>query len=395
MPADNRPRLRALPGLQRADILAALARADSFTMQALRQDLGANRSVKYLLIHEGREYEAKVIIQLAWNLKHPDSPIAATDFRGDAGAVAEPLRALGFDVIEITSARRFGEIPGVVVGTAFANRIEASIAGVHRPRQAGISGAGNEGADSIVVSGGYVDDEDFGNRIIYTGHGGNDQQSGRQIADQVLERGNLALAVSCDQGLPIRVLRGAGGDPAHSPAAGYRYDGLFTVVRYWPETGTDGFRIWRFELEQLDESPPNRNAAPIGTDQPERRPAAARNQIVRNPQLSAWVKLVHDWTCQFCGDRLSTPAGAYAEAAHVRPLGSPHNGPDQTSNLLCLCPNCHKRLDTFARHIDEHRRVIDTSTGTDCGPLRTHPDHHLDDQHFEYHRTHAKMTRAN
>src|SRR5207247_612670 len=68
-----------------------------------------------------------------------------------------------------------------------------SESGVHRPRMAGISGAGQEGADSIVISGGYEDDEDFGDVVVYTGHGGNDPASGRQIADQKLERGNLAL----------------------------------------------------------------------------------------------------------------------------------------------------------------------------------------------------------
>lgn len=40
--------------------------------------------------------------------------------------------------------------------------------------QAGISGSGEEGADSVVVSGGYEDDEDYGDVIVYTGHGGND-----------------------------------------------------------------------------------------------------------------------------------------------------------------------------------------------------------------------------
>jgi putative restriction endonuclease len=45
---------------------------------------------------------------------------------------------------------------------------EAHDAGVHRPLQAGISGAVSEGADSIVVSGGSEDDRDFGDTIVYT-----------------------------------------------------------------------------------------------------------------------------------------------------------------------------------------------------------------------------------
>lgn len=81
------------------------------------------------------------------------------------------------------------------------------------------------------MSGGYEDDEDYGDTILYTGHGGNDPQTGRQTADQTLTRQNLALAVSADRGLPVRVLRGADGDPKHSPSSGYRYDGLYYVER--------------------------------------------------------------------------------------------------------------------------------------------------------------------
>jgi len=57
--------------------------------------------------------------------------------------------------------RIFGAIAGIPVSTPFRDRRALSAAGVHRPLQAGISGSGHEGADSIVVSGGYEDDEDY------------------------------------------------------------------------------------------------------------------------------------------------------------------------------------------------------------------------------------------
>jgi putative restriction endonuclease len=53
----------------------------------------------------------------------------------------------------------------------FASRDELNKTGVHLPTRAGISGAAEEGADSIVLSGGYEDDRDDGDVIIYTGHG--------------------------------------------------------------------------------------------------------------------------------------------------------------------------------------------------------------------------------
>jgi len=146
--------------------------------------------------------------------------------------------------------RLFGHVPGILVGTKFPDRRSVSAAGVHRPTQAGISGNSVDGADSIVVSGGYVDDSDSGDQIIYTGHGGNDPITRRQVADQQLTRGNLALAISQDRGLPVRVVRGWKGNPAHSPDAGYRYDGLYSVTRHWSEVGIDGYVIWRYELQQ-------------------------------------------------------------------------------------------------------------------------------------------------
>ncbi|GAB3333735.1 YDG/SRA domain-containing protein [Micromonospora halotolerans] len=73
---------------------------------------------------------------------------------------------------------------------------------VHRPLQGGICG-GKDGAESIVVSGGYVDDEDYGDEIVYTGQGGNDPSTKRQVAHQELTLGNAGLAVlSRDVGQP-------------------------------------------------------------------------------------------------------------------------------------------------------------------------------------------------
>jgi putative restriction endonuclease len=122
--------------------------------------------------------------------------------------------------------RIFGHIDDVPVGATFSDRRVLLEAGVHRQLQAGIAGSAAEGADSVVVSGGYEDDQDFGDLIIYTGQGGNDPATKRQIADQQLTLGNAALAESCRKGLPVRVIRGRNPDSAYAPPSGFRYDGL-------------------------------------------------------------------------------------------------------------------------------------------------------------------------
>lgn len=132
----------------------------------------------------------------------------------------------------------FGEVPGVPEGSAFADRAEVRSAAVHLPLQAGIAGRAATGAESIVVSGGYQDDRDYGDLMIYTGAGGR-APNGEQIADQHFTGPNLALIRNAVDGITLRVVRGANGEPTFSPATGYRYDGLFAVTRYWREPGID------------------------------------------------------------------------------------------------------------------------------------------------------------
>ena len=83
----------------------------------------------------------------------------------------------------------FGEIPGIEVGRHFKDRREVHDNNVHRGLMRGISPQGA----SIVMSGGYVDDVDLGDIIIYTGEGGNDPNTKRQVADQTLTGGNPYL----------------------------------------------------------------------------------------------------------------------------------------------------------------------------------------------------------
>ena len=64
----------------------------------------------------------------------------------------------------------FGQIEGVTEGQIFQSRQELHDANVHNGLMRGIGMKGS----SIVLSGGYVDDEDLGDEIIYTGEGGRD-----------------------------------------------------------------------------------------------------------------------------------------------------------------------------------------------------------------------------
>ena len=285
--------------------------------------------------------------------------------------------------------RIFGEIHGIQEGTVFPDRAALAAAGIHNPTQAGISGSKGEGADSIVLSGGYEDDEDFGDEVVYTGHGGQDPNTREHIADQELTRQNLALAVSMQRGLPVRVTRGAKLDSEYSPESGYRYDGLYRVDEMWHETGKAGFRVFRFRLIKLGKgevpkpTPKGKPGLTAGGSSKPGRSTTTVVRVIRDTALSRQIKELYNYTCQMCGVRLEGPGGPYAEAAHIRPLGRPHEGPDVPTNIICLCPNHHVLFDRGGVAIGDDLSLVGME-----GRLSVHGEHSLDLEYVRYHREH-------
>jgi len=217
---------------------------------------------------------------------------------------------------------------GAVPGQVFGRREAIRFAGLHRHQQRGISGTADEAAEAIVLSGGYADDIDLGDEVIYPGEGRRDATTGLQTSDRRSLAANAALANSSVEGMPCA----CSGRPA-------------------PRTTTTVQRI------------------------------------VRSTFVAQGVKDIHQHRCQVCGDRIELAGGrVYAEAAHIRPLGLPHSGPDTDGNVLCLCPSDHVRFDYGALHVDATGNVVETASGAVLGPLRIAPGHTPDPQHLAYHR---------
>jgi putative restriction endonuclease len=280
----------------------------------------------------------------------------------------------------------FGHIEGVSLGDSYTNRQALRSAGIHMHLVAGIDGNPKVGSPSIVLNGGYVDDEDLGDTILYTGHGGNDPNSKRQIADQEWDAtGNKALIVSELKGLPVRVTRGAKHKSPFSPKSGYQYGGLYAISRHFEQTGKDGYRICRFELEKLPEQKMVKfsEADLDRTRKKVTRTETTTLRIVRDSSLSRSVKELYDYSCQVCKERISVRDVPYAEGAHIKPLGRPHNGLDAVDNLLCLCPNHHVMLDKGAFSISD-----DFSLDGIKGTLIVDDKHELDLDNLAYHRDH-------
>lgn len=68
-----------------------------------------------------------------------------------------------------------------------------SEAGVHRPPVGGIHGRADQGAFSIILSGGYEDDVDNGDEFLYTGSGGRDLSGNKRTALQTCDQDLVRL----------------------------------------------------------------------------------------------------------------------------------------------------------------------------------------------------------
>ncbi|PIN15659.1 Histone-lysine N-methyltransferase [Handroanthus impetiginosus] len=158
----------------------------------------------------------KIVYQFLHNQDRPDR--AFTTERAQKPGMANAASGRIFVTVP---KDHFGPIPaendpvrnqGVLVGETWDMRMDCRQWGVHYPPVAGICGRAHYGAQSVVISGGYEDDEDHGEWFIYTGSGGRDLSGNKrtnkeQSFDQEFKEQNQAIRVSCNKGYPVRVVR--------------------------------------------------------------------------------------------------------------------------------------------------------------------------------------------
>lgn len=165
----------------------------------------------------------------------------------------------------------FGPIPpeadprgtGVLVGEWWQDRLDCRQWGAHFPHVAGIAGQSGVGAQSVVLSGGYEDDLDEGDWFLYTGSGGRDLSGNKRVNklqsfDQTFDSMNLALKLSCEKGLPVRVVRShkeKRSSYAPSEDTPVRYDGIYRIAKCWRKKGNQGFLMCRYLFVRCDNAP--------------------------------------------------------------------------------------------------------------------------------------------
>ena len=116
------------------------------------------------------------------------------------------------------------------------------------------------------------------------------------------------------------------------------------------------------------------NDVPKGNQETE-RVLSQSYRIIRDTKVSRWVKYVHSYQCQLCGDTIKLKNdGFYAEAHHIKPLGKRHNGPDIVENVICVCPKHHVLLDYGVICLEKFQ-------------LRSTSGHDISNDYITYHNT--------
>ncbi|GMH10239.1 hypothetical protein Nepgr_012080 [Nepenthes gracilis] len=240
--------------LSSADAAKRSMQNSALSLNPAQKDDGDRESVNYVLM----KFDAvrRRLSQLEDAKESPSGLIRRADLKSGNLMMTTGIR---------TNARkRIGVVPGIEIGDIFFFRMEMCIVGLHSPSMAGIDYMAVSGemgeeplAVSIVSSGGYDDDAEDKDVLIYTGQGGNlggGSRRDKAVSDQKLERGNLALDRSSRRANEIRVIRGIK-DIVNPLSKVYVYDGLYSIQEAWVEKSKSGANSFKYKLVRIAGQP--------------------------------------------------------------------------------------------------------------------------------------------
>lgn len=138
------------------------------------------------------------------------------------------------------------------------------------------------------------------------------------------------------------------------------------LIEVWLKEKAASLKSWMIEttgsgdhnrIKQFFEiNPATPTAIDIAESSVPDRAITTTYRILRDTALARRIKADKDYRCQLCNTQLKVSSNQpYAEAHHIKPLGTPHNGPDIPENILCLCPNCHVMLDYGAINLNKNQ----------------------------------------
>jgi predicted restriction endonuclease len=380
----------ALSDLDREMVLAAIKEYDQLGRDAFLERYGYREARDYFIIHNGRRYDSKAIAGVA-HRGVDGRALRAAEFSGGAATVGRVLGHLGF---------LLGPGQDASPAAAFLEKVENLDTAVSngRPKRhqpltlLWALGRAAQRVERLVP----WDVTRAGISALIREFGLPGDRPTPEYP--VLKLTHFGLWTLPDHPEPPRP---SGSPPLawmsrNQPVSGLRewvYDLVtedqairsqaiaYLLDTYFQDEDQNALLI-RVGLGDIGEEP---LPPPEDARAPGRRSATIK-RIIRDNALSRLVKSLHDHTCQMCGVRLLLRDGPYAEGAHIRPLGRPHDGHDVAGNLLCLCPNDHVLFDQGALVVEDDLTVVNQLTGESRGALRTVAGHEVDRRYLTYHR---------
>jgi predicted HNH restriction endonuclease len=138
---------------------------------------------------------------------------------------------------------------------------------------------------------------------------------------------------------------------------------LYLLAKITRPTGHWLWAMWPQVAEALEELGwveekeavmPHTEAEPL----PERILATV-SRIIRDTDAARSLKTRYHYRCQICGLQIQAASGSYyIEVHHIRPLGGGHDGMDEHSNMLVVCPNHHAMFDLWIPRFLNPKRIV-------------------------------------
>ncbi|KAJ3646639.1 hypothetical protein Zmor_024217 [Zophobas morio] len=174
-----------------------------------------------------------------------------------------------------TPKNSFGPILGIQVGTVWNDKSQIFEAGVHTNSASNVCGA-EEGVYSIVLENPHEVLQDCGDEFYYNIFSRSTMKP-RTITTKVFiqhitkmakqltsnchnykrENCSFGKADIWERGKPIRIVRSdkLRNISKFAPENGFRYDGIYKVVEYFPHIDATGCIVWRFLMKRDDPNP--------------------------------------------------------------------------------------------------------------------------------------------
>lgn len=346
--------MHPLSSLTSDAVNAAMAECDLLGRDEFLKQYGYKYSRLYPLLHDGKRYDSKAIVGVAYG-KQYGTALKASEFSGGAATVVPALASLGFQV----KAQPHPVASLVNGATYFRKELVAQYGGqlqkgIWTPREFPVVFifTGDSGKTY-----GYRDGWTADGVFLYTGEG--------QVGDMTFTTGNAAIRDHRENGKDLLLFEDLG------KGKGVRYSGMFECASWEEMIGTDvaeqarklivfnlipvGTAAKGFDLpleypesikkKSLDDLRKAAYAASGGVKAVSKTSDVKRSWFERSASVRDYVLARADGICEACDQPApfcKKDGSPYLEPHHTTRLAD--EGLDHPAWVGAICPTCHRRI---------------------------------------------------